>query len=75
VRDRLVLDEHEVYDFAVAPIVGAGFGANNITQDSLLSRSMSLASCMATFGRRQRPYLTLLPSSCSTDQPERLNES
>ncbi|MEY2524222.1 MAG: hypothetical protein QOJ66_2787 [Ilumatobacteraceae bacterium] len=26
----LVLDEHEVYDFAVPPILGAGFGADNI---------------------------------------------
>ena len=29
----LVLDEHEVYDFAVPPILGAGFGAaGNITK-------------------------------------------
>jgi hypothetical protein len=28
----LVLDEHEVYDFAVPPILGAGFGADNITK-------------------------------------------
>lgn len=28
----LVLEDHEVYDFKVAPILGAGFGADNITK-------------------------------------------
>lgn len=28
----LVLDDHEVYDFTVPPILGAGFGADNITK-------------------------------------------
>jgi hypothetical protein len=28
----LVLDAHEVYDFTVPPILGAGFGADNITK-------------------------------------------
>jgi hypothetical protein len=32
----LVLDEHEVYDFAVAPVLGAGFGVENISNEDFV---------------------------------------